>query len=50
MLSIENNLPIELHAFINEMKQRFTMDIAHVNRKPVFYHQYAPQIKMRNIN
>ena len=41
MLSIENNLPSELHPFINEMKQRFTMDIAHVSCKPVFYHQYA---------
>ena len=41
MLSIENNLPIELNPFINEMKQRFTMDIAHVNCKPVFYLQYA---------
>ncbi|MCG6305581.1 HAD family phosphatase [Vibrio vulnificus] len=34
-------LPESLHAFINEMKQQYTMDITHQLCKPVFHHQYA---------
>jgi HAD superfamily hydrolase (TIGR01509 family) len=41
MLSMENNLPLELHSFINEMKQQYTMEIVYANCKPKFYHQYA---------
>jgi HAD superfamily hydrolase (TIGR01509 family) len=41
MLSIERGLPIELHEFINEMKQLYTMEIIHVQCKPSFVHEYA---------
>ena len=41
MLSKEQNLPVELHDFINEMKQRYTMEIVHSKCKPVFNKEYA---------
>ena len=41
MLSKEQNLPVELHSFINEMKQRYTMEIVHSKCKPVFNKEYA---------
>ncbi len=40
-LSVEQNLPMELHAFINEMKQQYTMEAVYSNCKPTFNHQYA---------
>lgn len=41
MLSAEHNLPRELHEFINEMKQRYTMELVHTHCKPRFVHEYA---------
>jgi beta-phosphoglucomutase len=41
MLSKTYVLPASLHAFINEMKQQYTMDITHQLCKPAFHHQYA---------
>lgn len=41
MLSLENGLPRELHKFINEMKQAYTMEIVHAMCKPRFVHEYA---------
>jgi HAD superfamily hydrolase (TIGR01509 family) len=41
MLSIERGLPVELHHFINEMKQQYTMDLVLVECKPRFVHEYA---------
>lgn len=41
MLSIERGLPTELHAFINEMKQIYTMEIVFAQCKPRFVHEYA---------
>jgi len=41
MLSLEGGLPRELHAFINEMKQAYTMEIVHAKCKPRFVHEYA---------
>lgn len=41
MISIERNLPIKLHGFINELKQQFTMEIVGSSCKPRFYHEYA---------
>lgn len=41
MLSVERGLPKELHAFINEMKQLYTMEIVHTQCKPRFTHEYA---------
>jgi len=48
MLSMENNLPLELHSFINEMKQQYTMEIVYANCKPKFYHQYALSTLRKN--
>jgi len=41
MLTIERGLPVGLHGFINEMKQRYTIDLIHRNCHPVFQHEYA---------
>jgi beta-phosphoglucomutase len=41
MLSVERGLPPELHEFINEMKQIYTMEILHTQCKPRFVHEYA---------
>ncbi|MDY0997608.1 MULTISPECIES: HAD family hydrolase [Pantoea] len=41
ILSAEYSLPRELHAFINEMKQHYTMEIVHTKCKPLFIHEYA---------
>jgi beta-phosphoglucomutase len=41
LLSLESNLPCELHRFINEMKQAYTMEIVHARCKPRFIHEYA---------
>ena len=41
MLTKERNLPKELHSFINEMKQQYTMEIVHTKCKPVFQREYA---------
>jgi len=41
MLSKLYSLPEELHGFINEMKQQYTMDIINQLCKPVFQHQFA---------
>src|SRR6266568_3529031 len=36
MLTAENGLPVELHEFINDMKQRYTMEIVNALCKPRF--------------
>jgi HAD superfamily hydrolase (TIGR01509 family) len=41
MLSLERGLPAELHAFINDMKQRYTLDFVHQKCKPTFGHEFA---------
>lgn len=41
MLSTERGLPQELHKFINDMKQQYTMEIVYANCKPTFHHEYA---------
>ena len=41
MLSLERGLPTDLHKFINEMKQQYTMEIVYAKCKPRFYHEYA---------
>lgn len=41
MLSVERGLPRSLHAFINEMKQKYTMEYVYARCKPMFIHQYA---------
>jgi beta-phosphoglucomutase len=41
MLSTERGLPVELHDFINEMKQQYTMEIVYARCKPRFFHEFA---------
>lgn len=41
MLSLERGLPVELHEFINDMKQQYTMEIVYAQCKPRFFHEYA---------
>lgn len=41
MLETERGLPRGLHAFINEMKQQYTMEIIHIRCKPTFIHEFA---------
>ena len=50
MLSLERGLPRELHDFINEMKQQYTLEIVHQKCKPIFHHQYAlSRLKQRGL-
>lgn len=41
MLSVMSNLPRDLHAFINKMKQAYTMDMVYERCRPRFVHEYA---------
>ena len=41
MLSKERGLPKKLHHFINELKQKYTLELIHANCKPRFHHEYA---------
>jgi beta-phosphoglucomutase len=41
LLTLKKGLPRELHNFINEMKQLYTMEIVHTKCKPRFEHEYA---------
>lgn len=41
MLSLEKGLPRGLHQFINDLKQRYTVDIVNVKCAPLFTHEYA---------
>ena len=41
ILSSSSNLPKRLHGFINELKQKFTMDLTMTKCAPTFNHQYA---------
>jgi beta-phosphoglucomutase len=41
MLTLERGLPIELHQFINRIKQQYTLDEVHQKCRPVFVHEYA---------
>jgi beta-phosphoglucomutase len=40
MLTLERGLPRELHDFINELKQRFTLEAIYTKCRPTFTHQY----------
>lgn len=41
MLSRERGLPTSLHGFLNELKQIYTLELAHARCKPIFQHEYA---------
>lgn len=41
MLSVTTGLPRELHSFINQLKQIYTLDLIHAKCKPGFIQEYA---------
>jgi HAD superfamily hydrolase (TIGR01549 family) len=41
MLSRDKGLSPQLHSFINEMKQQYTMEMVYNYCKPMFHHEYA---------
>jgi beta-phosphoglucomutase len=41
MLTLEHGLPTSLHALVNDLKQIYTLEIAHARCKPTFQHEYA---------
>lgn len=41
MLTLERGLPKELHSFINDIKQKYTLDEINQKCKPYFAHEYA---------
>ena len=41
MLSVERGLPVSLHAFLNDLKQSYTMEMIATRCRPTFHHQYA---------
>jgi HAD superfamily hydrolase (TIGR01509 family) len=41
MLSLERGLPSELHGFLNDLKQKFTLELIATRCRPTFVHQYA---------
>lgn len=41
MLSKERELPIALHGFLNEVKQKFTLELIATRCRPTFTHQFA---------
>lgn len=41
MLTKDRGLPIGLHEVINNLKQKYTMEIVHRECKPMFQHEYA---------
>jgi beta-phosphoglucomutase-like phosphatase (HAD superfamily) len=41
ILTLERGLPQELHEFINELKQDYTMELVCTQCRPLFIHEYA---------
>lgn len=41
MLTLVNGLPRNLHRFINEMKQMYTVEMVNAHCRPCFKHEYA---------
>lgn len=41
MLSMEQSLPVALHPLINDLKQRYTVELVHARCKPLFQHEFA---------
>jgi beta-phosphoglucomutase len=41
LLTLERGLPLEIHDFINEMKQIYTLELVHTQCKPRFVHEFA---------
>lgn len=50
MLTVTEGLPVELHGFLNELKQAYTMEIVNSRCRPTFIHEYAlAKLKSRGI-
>ena len=43
IISTKNGLPDSLHSFINELKQKYTIELVHKYCRPTFKHEYALQ-------
>jgi len=41
MLTLEKGLPEKLHEFINDLKQKYTIELVYQHCKPRFHHEYA---------
>lgn len=41
MLSMEKGMPRRLHSFVNELKQKYTLEKVYESCHPVFTHEYA---------
>ena len=41
MLSLERGFPSGLHGLVNDLKQKYTMEIVGARCRPTFHHQYA---------
>lgn len=41
MLSLERGLPRDLHEFLNDLKQQYTIEMVHLRCRPNFKHEYA---------
>jgi beta-phosphoglucomutase len=49
MISARSSLPIQMHDFINTLKQKYTIDLIHKYCRPTFKHEYAlKQLKLDN--
>ena len=50
MLTVTEGLPVELHGFLNDLKQAYTMEIVNARCRPTFIHEYAlAKLKSRGI-
>lgn len=50
MLTVTEGLPVELHGFINALKQAYTMEIVNARCRPTFIHEYAlAKLKARGL-
>jgi len=50
MLSRERGLPTGLHGLVNDLKQKYTMEIVNSKCRPTFHHQYAlAKLKARGL-
>jgi beta-phosphoglucomutase len=50
MLTRERGLPTGLHTLVNDLKQKYTMEIVNSKCRPTFHHQYAlAKLKARGL-
>ncbi|MDP4025841.1 HAD family phosphatase [Methylobacterium sp. NEAU 140] len=50
MLTVTENLPVELHGFLNKLKQIYTLEIVSTRCRPTFAHEFAlSRLKARGL-